>query len=99
MSDVYVEYKATASGEHSVWRIFVAVPGARIDQYRQANNERTATDQAIARRLSEEPARTSDYLAQLSGHMLTVSYPKAIPALATERAPLFEQDGMTFWAA
>ena len=97
MSDIYVQYEATVSETHSFWRIFAKVPRAKIDQHRQATNDRITDDNAIARKLSEEPAKRTPYLAQLSTYSLGVSYSDTFPP--TLRPPFLEQDGMTFWDA
>jgi hypothetical protein len=74
MSDIYVQYEATVSETHSVWRIFVKVPRAKIDQHRQATNDRITDDNAIARKLSEQRAKRTSYLGQLRTFSLGVSY-------------------------
>jgi hypothetical protein len=99
MSDIYVQYEATVSETHSVWRIFVKVPRAKIDQHRQATNDRITDDNAIARKLSEQRAKRTSYLGQLRTFSLGVSYSDSAPPSLEGRAPLLEQDGMTFWAA
>jgi hypothetical protein len=99
MSEIYVEYEATVSVTHSVWRIFVKVPRAEIDQYRQATGDRISDDNAIARKLSEQRAKRTSYLGQLGSYSLGVSYSESPPPSLEGRAPLLEQDGMTFWAA
>jgi|GraSoi_2013_60cm_1033757.scaffolds.fasta_scaffold158538_2 hypothetical protein len=99
MSDIYVQYEATVSVTHSVWRVFVRVPRAKIDQYRQATGDQTAIDQAIARRLSEQLAKRTPYLGQLGSYSLRVSYSDSAPPALEGRAPFFEADGMIFWNA
>jgi hypothetical protein len=99
MSDIYVKYEATVSVTHSVWRIFVKVPKAKIKQYRIDHGDQSSDDTAIARKLSEEPAKVAPYLSQLGSYSLGVSYSTALPSILEGRAPFFEQDGMTFWEA
>ena len=98
MSDIYVEYQATASGAHSVWRITVKVPRTKIDQYRQANSDQSSSDNDIARKMSEESATRTLYFAQLGIYGLGASYPDALPSTLEGRAPALEVDGMAFWS-
>ena len=97
MSDIYVQYEATVSVTHSVWRIIVKVPRGKIDQYRIDHGDQCSDDTTIARKLSEEPSKRIPYLAQLSTYSLGVSYSDTFPP--TLRPPFLEQDGMTFWDA
>jgi hypothetical protein len=97
MSDIYVQYEATVSVTHSVWRIIVKVPRGKIDQYRIDQGDQISDDTTIARKLSEEPAKSTPYLAQLSPYSLAVSYSDTSPS--TLRPPSLEKDGMTFWDA
>src|SRR5260370_42188290 len=97
MSDIYVQYEATVSVTHSVWRIIVKVPKAKIDQYRIDRGDQSSDDTTIARRISEVPANKTPYLAQLSSYSLGVSYSDTSPS--TLRPPLLQQYGMTFWDA
>ena len=97
MSDIYVQYEATVSLTRSVWRIIVKVPREKIDQYRITHGDPISDDTAIARKLSEEPAKRSPYLAQLSKYSLGVSYSETSPS--TLLPPILERDGMTFWGA
>ena len=87
MSDIYVQYEATVSVTHSVWRVFVRVPRAKIDQYRQATGDQTAIDQAIARRLSEQLAERTPYLGQFGSYSLGVFYSDSAPPPLEGRAP------------
>ena len=95
MSDIYVRYEATVSVTHSVWRIIVKVPRGKIDQYRIDHRDQGFDDTTIARKSSEEPAKRTPYLGQLSSYSLGVSYSDTL--LSTLRPPFLEQDGMTFW--
>jgi hypothetical protein len=97
MSDIYVQYEATVSVTHSVWRIIVKVPRGKIDQYRIDHGDQSSDDTTIARKISEGPAKKTPYLAQLSSYSLGVSYSDTSPS--TLRPPFLEQDGMTFWDA
>jgi hypothetical protein len=97
MSDIYVQYEATVSVTHSVWRIIVKVPRGKINQYRIDHGDQSSDDTTIARKLSEEPSKRIPYLAQLSTYSLGVSYSDTFPS--TLRPPFLEQDGMTFWDA
>jgi hypothetical protein len=99
MSDIYVQYEATVSETHSVWRIIVKVPRGKIDQYRIDHRDQGFDDTTIARKLSEEPAKRTPYLGQLATYSLDVSYSDSAPPSLEGRAPLLEQDRMTFWAA
>ena len=97
MSDIYVQYEATVSVTRSVWRIIVKVPREKIDRYRIEYGDPISDDSTIARKLSEEPAKRSPYLAQLSTYSLGVSFSETSPS--TLRPPILERDGMTFWDA
>jgi hypothetical protein len=61
-----------------------------------ATKDGTATDQAIARRLSEQLTKRPPYLAQLATYRFDASYPNKLPVSLEGRAPLFKQDGMIF---
>ena len=99
MSDIYVQYEATVSVTHSVWRIIVRVPRGKIDQYRINHGDQSSNDTTIARKLSEQRAKRTSFLGQLGTYSLGVSYSDSAPPSLEGRAPLLEQDGMTFWAA
>src|SRR5260221_14464289 len=94
MSDIYVQYEATVSVTHSVWRIFVKVPRGKIDQYRKDHGDQSPDNTTIARKISEEPAKRTPYFAQLRSYSLGVSY--SATSQPPLRPPFLEQDGMTF---
>src|SRR6202022_153794 len=83
MSDIYVQYEATVSVTHSVWRIIVKVPRGKIDRYRIDHGDQSSDDTTIARKLSEEPAKRTPYLAHLSTYSLGVSYSDTFPSNTT----------------
>ena len=66
MSDIYVQYEATVSVTHSVWRIIVKVPRGKIDQYRIDHGDQISDDTTIARKLSEEPSKGPRILLSLA---------------------------------
>ena len=90
MSDIYVQYEATVSVTHSVWRIIVKVPRGKIDQYRIDHGDQSSDDTTIARKLSEEPSKRTPYLAQLSTYSLGVSYSDTFPLSVSESAGIFD---------
>jgi hypothetical protein len=60
MSDVYVEYRVSSTtGSPNVIRVFAKVPRAKIEAYRQAQNDQASSDTDIAYNLSELPALSS----------------------------------------
>src|SRR5260221_13631433 len=97
MSDVYVQYEATVSVTHSVWRIIVKVPRGKIDQYRIDHRDQSSADTMIARKISEEPAKRTLYLAQLSPYSLGVSYSHTSPS--TLRPTFVQHAAMRLWHA
>jgi hypothetical protein len=95
MSDIYVQYEYKDAVSGAVQRIIVMVPRAKIEAYRGVK-KRPCSDADIARELSEQPALSSFP----EGPWLSpVTYSDALPAELQERAPAFEENGMTFWEA
>ena len=95
MSDIYVQYEYKDAVSGSVQHIFAKVPSAKIHEYRQANDDQTKSEEDIAKILSDGPA--AKRLGQLRGYWINVSCSDALPAKIQERAPAFEENGMTFW--
>src|SRR5258708_16193615 len=93
MSDIYVQYEATVSVTHSVWRIIVKVPKAKIDQYRIDRGDQSSDDTTIARKISEGPAKKTPYLAQLISFSLGITYSDTSPS--TLRPPFFYTHSIT----
>jgi len=95
MSDVYVEYKVSSTtGSPNVIRVFAKVPRAKIEAYRQAQNDHASSDTDIAYNLSELPALSRFPHPHWRS---SVSYPDALPAELQECEPAFEEYGMRFW--
>jgi hypothetical protein len=95
MSDIYVEYQVSSTtGSPNVIRVFAKVPRAKIEAYRQAQNDRASSDTDIAYSLSELPALSRFPHPHWRS---SVSYPDALPAELQECEPDFEEYGMRFW--
>jgi hypothetical protein len=95
MSDVYVEYKVSSTtGSPNAIRVFAKVPRAKIEAYRQAQNDQASSDTDIAYNLSELPALSRFPHPHWRS---SVSYPDALPAELQECEPSFEEYGMRFW--
>lgn len=95
MSDIYVEYRVSSTtGSPNVIRVFAKVPRAKIEAYRQAQNDHTSSDTDIAYNLSELPALSRFPYPHWRS---SVSYPDALPAELQECEPAFEEYGMRFW--
>src|SRR3974377_362700 len=78
MSDVYVEYKVSSTtGSPNAIRVFAKVPRAKIEAYRQAQNDHASSDTDIAYNQSELPALSRFPQPHWRS---SVSYPDALPA-------------------
>ena len=95
MSDIYVEYEVSSTtGSPNLIRVLARVPRAKIEAYRQAQNDHASRDTDIAYNLSELPALSRFPHPQWRS---SVSYPDALPAELQECEPDFEEYGMRFW--
>ncbi|SRR6266403_3925744 len=85
MSDIYVQYEATVSVTHSVWRIIVKVPRGKIDQYRIDHDDQSSDDLS-----PPEPMKPSSPPEPL----YTFTYPKLgysiqiVPHTSADRAKI-----------
>jgi hypothetical protein len=75
MSDIYVQYEATVSVTHSVWRIIVKVPRGKIDQYRIDHDDQSSDDTKIKRDAKSRHVSLRDYCQdEIIGSMVLAEF-------------------------
>jgi hypothetical protein len=99
LSDVYVEYTFTIKALGQVHRAVVEVPGAKIAEFRQRENDQESNSFDIAHSLSEQFVRHAmlSVLTPNATYALGHAYLTTEPDSIRDLQPISEGDDLTVW--